>query len=148
MLVPGLAHDTSISLSPAIFFLLSSSPESTALTYPVSLKAVLAAEVGFLAQLLACGTLQAAGVVVAVAALALALVVDRHLFCWCLVHDECLLDPICSWFVRCEDRLQAKASAEGTWKELLCILCSRVSLGSIRNSVICHAWQYRFTCHA
>lgn len=101
MPTPGLAHGTPISLGLIVFFVPSTSSASTALTYPVSLKAVLAAEVGFLAQFLACGTLQAAGVVVAVAALALALVVDRHLFGRCLVHDECLVGRgvICSGFV-------------------------------------------------
>ena len=64
----------------------SSSHESTSLTYPVALEAILAAEVGLLAQLLTGRALQAAGIFIAVCTLAFALVVDGNFFCWCLIH--------------------------------------------------------------
>ena len=57
-----------------------------ALTYPVSLEAILTAEVGFLAQLLAVGTLEAAGIVRTVGAFAFALLVHCCLLGRCLVH--------------------------------------------------------------
>jgi hypothetical protein len=65
----------------------SSSSESTSLTYPVTLEAVLTAEVGLFSQLLAGRALQATSIFIAVCALALALVVDRDLFCRRLIHD-------------------------------------------------------------
>jgi hypothetical protein len=65
----------------------SFSSESTPLTYPVALEAVLTAEVGLLSDLLASRTLQAASIFVAVCAFALAILVDCDLFCWRLIHD-------------------------------------------------------------
>lgn len=64
---------------------------STVLTYPVPLEAFLATEVGFLAQLLAGWALQGTGIVAAVIAFTFAFLLDRHLFCWSLIHD-CYLD--------------------------------------------------------
>ena len=64
----------------------SSSHQSTALTYPVALEAILTAEVGLLAQLLASRALQAASIFIAVRTLAFALLVDGDFFCRCLVH--------------------------------------------------------------
>jgi hypothetical protein len=65
----------------------SSSSDSTSLTYPVALEAILTAEVGLFSDLLASRTLQAASIFVAVCAFALALLVDCDLFGWRLVHD-------------------------------------------------------------
>jgi hypothetical protein len=60
---------------------------STSLTYPVALEAILTAKVGLFSDLLASRTLQTASIFVAVCALALALLVDCHLFRWRLIHD-------------------------------------------------------------
>jgi len=57
------------------------------LTYPAALEAILTAEVCLFSQLLASRTLQATGIVVAIGALTCPLLLDRHLFGWCLVHD-------------------------------------------------------------
>ena len=65
----------------------SSSHESTTLTYPVALEAILTAEVGLFPKLLAGRALQAASIFIAVCTLAFALLVDSDFFCWCLVHD-------------------------------------------------------------
>lgn len=93
---PGLAHSMFVSMSMSMSrdqathllcpLRASSSHESTSLTYPVALEAILAAEVCLFAQLLASRTLQAASIFIAVCTLAFALLVDGDLFCRCLVH--------------------------------------------------------------
>lgn len=60
--------------------------QAAVLTYPVPLEAILTAEEGLLAQLLACWALQTTGIVVAVGALAFPVLVHGDLFRWCLVH--------------------------------------------------------------
>jgi hypothetical protein len=60
--------------------------ESTSLTYPVALEAILTAEVCLFAQLLTGRALQAASIFVAVRTLAFALLVDGDFFCRCLIH--------------------------------------------------------------
>ena len=69
----------------------SALPESTVLTYPVALEAILAAKVRLLSQLLASRTLERTSIIVAVCALAFALLLNRHLFRRCLIHGCSLL---------------------------------------------------------
>lgn len=56
------------------------------LTYPVPLETILTAEIRLFAQLLAARTLQTAGVVGTVGALAFPFFGYRDFFCGCLVH--------------------------------------------------------------